>query len=320
MINSRKEALEILGFSSGENPTKEEINKKFKKQAVKLHPDVNKADNAEEQFKKLNAAKEYLENPPQQGPPRGHHWTNSHNVGNPFHGFRTSVMFTSPSPIKVRLPLTFKESVLGTQKTMKFPRLTPCQTCSGQGVKKTEEECEVCDGQGIRVEHRGHITVQIGCNVCHTTGMKLEKCTSCNGEGSETEEAKIDFRVPGGLVNGSVVTLRNSGNIEIQNGRILVGDVHLIAKVEKEAGLSIQGKNVISTIDISLKDALQGADKEVKTILGNKTIKIKPKTKHKDTITIPKMGVELTGDQIVTINVHYPSKVDDLVEFLEKGK
>lgn len=322
MINSRKEALETLGFSTSYNPSLDEINKNFKKKAAKLHPDVNKLENAEDQFKKLNAAKEFLKNPPKQQTSfrAGAPWVNQQDMRDIFTNFRSSVMFTAPSPIKIRLPLSFKESVLGAYKTMKFPRKTPCENCYGQGIQNIEENCLTCDGKGARIQNNGHVTVQTVCSTCRGSGKKSKKCESCEGTGSQTEEAKIDFKVSGGVVNGSTISLKNVGNVEIQNGRILIGDVYLIAKVDKEIGLSIQGRNVISTIDISLKEALQGTKKEVKTILGKKEIKIKPKTKHKDQITIPKLGVEEKGDHIVTINVHYPKNVNNLIELLEKGK
>ena len=49
----KAKALDILGFSTDENPDDKEVKKAFKKKAVKLHPDINKDENAEELFKEL---------------------------------------------------------------------------------------------------------------------------------------------------------------------------------------------------------------------------------------------------------------------------
>ena len=49
---------EILGVSK--NATKDEIKSAFRKKARQLHPDVNKAPDAEEKFKELGKAYETL--------------------------------------------------------------------------------------------------------------------------------------------------------------------------------------------------------------------------------------------------------------------
>ena len=51
---TKNECYEILGVSSSASP--EEIKKAYRKLAMKYHPDVNKAQEAEEKFKEINEA------------------------------------------------------------------------------------------------------------------------------------------------------------------------------------------------------------------------------------------------------------------------
>ena len=61
-ISSKKDYLSILGLSH--NFDDKELKKAFRREARKWHPDLNKNDlNAEERFKLINEAYEYLSDP-----------------------------------------------------------------------------------------------------------------------------------------------------------------------------------------------------------------------------------------------------------------
>ena len=61
-ISSKKDYLSILGLSP--NFDDKELKKAFRREARKWHPDLNKNDlNAEERFKLINEAYEYLSDP-----------------------------------------------------------------------------------------------------------------------------------------------------------------------------------------------------------------------------------------------------------------
>ena len=60
--SSKKDYLSILGLSSDFDD--KELKKAFRREARKWHPDLNKNDlNAEERFKLINEAYEYLRDP-----------------------------------------------------------------------------------------------------------------------------------------------------------------------------------------------------------------------------------------------------------------
>lgn len=313
---NKAEALKILGFASGDDPDDQAIKKAFKKKAAKLHPDVNKAENAEQQFKDLNAAHEYLLNPPPPQP-SFHDFSGRYaGSGGPFadffrHHAGPRVQFSIP-PIHKNIRISFRDSVLGSRQKLTVDKQSRCEGCL----------CKSCGGTG-RFEQTSTsanvmFTQSFPCQECRGEGRKSDGCKTCSGKGVVRQVSEYSINIPGGITNGASMRLRGFGNVESHNGLLFTGDIILTVNVEHDKDMRIQGANVISTIDISLLEAIQGTKRKVRTVLGETTLSIKRNTKHKDTVVLEKHGVEKRGSHIFMINVLYPKDTDKLIEALKE--
>jgi molecular chaperone DnaJ len=305
---NKAEALKILGITD-KDPDDKTIKKAFKKKAVKLHPDVNKSDNAEEQFKELNAAQDFLLNPP--APPQEQF--NPNDFGG-FSGF--SDFFGGPrvrfnvKPILTNTNISFKDSVLGCNKQVKINKKARCEECI----------CKTCNGEGaIRVTIKQRFGVAITTKPCtKCKGMcKDDTCTTCSNSGIVQKTSEVSIKIPGGISNGQRMKLGGFGDVENYSGRFHYGDIILTVNVEHNKDMRIQNMDVISNIDVSLLEALEGTKKKVPTILGEKEILIKKNAKHSDVITLKRHGVNRRGSHVFKINVIYPKDTSKLIDALK---
>ena len=140
----------------------------------------------------------------------------------------------------------------------------------------------------------------------------------CLGKGVIHKTSEFSINIPGGVTNGATMRLKGFGNAENYNGRLFSGDIILIINVEYDKDMRIQDTNVISTIDVSLLEALQGIEKKVRTVLGDAILSINKNTKHKDMVVLEKYGVEKRGNHIFIINVLYPLNTDKLIDALKE--
>lgn len=310
MINSRSEALEALKLDS--SATDEDIKKTFRKLAAKMHPDVSKEPDAEEKYKKISAAYEYLKNPPPQ----------QHTINmNDFVRQANSVFRKRPEPVYVSANIFFKESILGCQKNITLNYESPCIDCNGNGRFKTNRLCSKCEGRGYfeQTSSSGnqHFSIRMACGTCSGAGCEMDKCTKCSGEGSTPDSRQVDIKIPGGIGNGQVMRLRGCGNVYVHMGGFAQSDAFLTVNVKRDPNMRLSGHDVISNIDISLYEAVAGTSKDVKTVLGDASVKIKPGSKNKDQVSLPGHGVNKKGNHIFTLNVKYPKDLEGLVEFLK---
>lgn len=301
-----KEAYSILELT--ETATPEEAKKRYRELTKKWHPDINKESGAEIKFKKINEAYECIKsgkgNDPEPIKYGGSHFERE---------------FVQPTNIKLQTIISFKESIFGCKRDIKFNRISKCGTCNGQGEIAQNNGCVACGGRGQSVTKSGNSVFIQTCNKCMGQSQTTA-CTVCNSEGTLSVNTSVNVTIPGGIVNGNILRLSGMGNYV--NSFLSFDqntDVHLTVHVTPEIGLSLAGMNVISTLDITLLEALQGCSKNVKTIDGNKDIIINPSSKHNDQIVIPKMGVNHLGNQVVILNVAYPKDVSKIIEVLKEG-
>jgi molecular chaperone DnaJ len=324
-----EECYSTLGLSP--NASDDEAKKKYRELSKQWHPDVNKSSESSEKFKKINEAYDRIKNK---------NFQNDHgnfSESNPFQGgmnFNIQDFFnfagfggsSNQSSQKVRnLPeieipigISFKESVFGCKKELSFSRYIKCESCDGNGKRTTNNGCDQCHGIGRITSQKGNMVFTSPCTKCRGK-VSFEKCKDCSEEGSKSTTTTISVNIPAGISND---TLR-LGGIGHFVGNHPFGarhsDVYVHVRVITENDFYLQDGDVMSKLSISLLDALQGCEKQVNTLDGEKTISISPLSKNKDEIIIPKLGVARKGNQKVILNVEYPSNIEGLISQLKES-
>lgn len=332
MINSLEEAYAELELSP--EASSDEVKKAFRSLAKKYHPDTNK-DNpeAEEKFKRINRAKQIIDNPQAElrnsGPPPGH--------GQGFGGFEDIFNMMNmrrhmqrgpkrrPDPV-VHIEMSFAESILGVTKELSFTKYNKCPECNGQTIIVGANKCKKCNGIGAKSHQQNGMIYQEICGVCNGIGKESSPCAKCNGSGTLPEEVTASLKFPGGLRDGQIINARGGGNFmgmqQDMRGQVfpVYGDVQVWVKVlpDSEMSLSEDGEQVISNIGLSLLEALKGKSVKVKTVKGDLTLKVRPKIKNGDEIVAHGYGKEGKGDHIFKVKVEYPEDVSKLIEVLEE--
>ncbi|KAJ5165331.1 uncharacterized protein N7500_007161 [Penicillium coprophilum] len=127
-----------------------------------------------------------------------------------------------------------------------------------------------------------------------------------------TKEVTLEANIKPGLRAGSKIKYRNIGDQE-EGGR---QDVHLIVKEIDHPTFKRSGDNLITTVDLSLKEALTGWDRIVRTIDGKSIRVSKPgPTQPGREERYPGLGMVSSknpkerGDLVVRANVTFPTSL-----------
>jgi molecular chaperone DnaJ len=305
-----KEAYATLEIPEG--ATQEEAKKKYRALSKKWHPDINKDSGAEAKFKKINEAYQCVQNGKGNDPV-----TMPQQQRGAWPGGFTRQQVIQLENVEVTITIDFKESVLGCKKEVKYSRTAKCPTCAGAGEVRLDNGCTECQGRGqVTVMQRGMV-MRSTCTKCQGK-TSIVDCGACKGEGSIRTDASVHVTVPAGVVNGNILRLQHMGNYA---GSVMgIMDQHTDAfchiKVRPMEGLSIEGKSVVTTIEIPLLEALQGCNRTVKTIFGESEIMIPALSRNRDEVIIPHLGVGGVGDQRVILDVQYPQNTTKLIGVL----
>lgn len=321
-----QDACNILGIAPG--ASKEDAKKAFKKKAIEYHPDKNSSEGAEQKFKEINSAYQLIEK----------HGTvpQYSNVGSEFYdhgdhlaeelrrrmnvnfgfgfGFGRPAQFRS-EPIIISVEIPFEIAVLGGKKEVTYERTIKCETCSGGKVSINKIMCSKCGGHGHR--KYGTDERELPCTTCGATGYISNDvtCNECHGSGIKKSIDTLKITIPPGMESGIRLILKGKGNY---NPAVSIYDnVIAVISVLPDHDMHLDNGDVISVIELSLLEALQGTKKTVRTVKGEKTLAFKPKTRHRDTIRVSGFGVPPHGAHTVVVNVSYPDNVDDIIDVLK---
>lgn len=338
---AKKDYYAVLGVSK--NASEDEIKSSFRKLAKQYHPDLHPDDKAAaEKFKECNEAYSVLSDADKRAKyDRGELDMDMGGGYNPFSqggftasglddifdifsnfmggsGSRRSQQQAQGSDISVTLNLSFMEMALGCKKSVELNRNEKCPDCKGTGARDANSyvTCDKCKGSG-RINYQkstlfGVQMVQSECDKCGGSGKIITTaCRSCNGKGIRQRKRVIDFKIPAGVENGAVLTLRGEGNSpRSYNG--INGDLLLIVKVQKSAIFSRSGFDIVCNVPITYSTAVCGGDIEIPTLQGMQVQHINEGTSNGETFRFRGKGIKSargTGDLIVRVTVEVPKYV-----------
>lgn len=341
-MNFLRDYYEILEVEKG--ATGDEIKRAYRKLAKKYHPDLNPNDSeAEKNFKEVNAAYEVLsdDNKRARYDRFGHEGVNGQGGAGGFGGFgdifedifdifgggfggQSQYKRTGPqrgSDLRYNLTIEFEEAIFGVEKEIKIRRTESCSTCQGTGAKAGthKETCSRCHGSGqVRYSQQspfGQIVRTATCDQCGGTGEVIkEKCPSCYGSGTEVKEKKLKVKVPAGVNDDSIISIRGEGEGGLRGGPS--GDLYIYISVKEDELFVREGNNIFLNIPISFTEAALGAEIEVPTLEGSEKYNIPEGTQTGTQFRMKGKGVPHLrssgrGDLYFTVDIQVPTKLTE---------
>lgn len=341
---TQKDYYEVLGVSK--DASSEEIKKAFRKKARELHPDVNKAPNAEEKFKELGQAYEALSDNDKRAMYDRYGHDGLKNAGydsGPFDfgfgdlseilssffggGFsgggqrRRANSPTRGSDLRLDIEISFEEAIFGTEKDVEIQHLVSCNTCHGTGAEpgSTPITCSTCKGVGQIQQTTqtilGHFTQVTTCPHCAGSGAISTPCRVCTGQGRTEETKSINLKIPKGVDVGNKLRVNSEGDAGKFGGP--AGDLYVVIYVQPHKTFQRSGVNLYSDLVISFPQAALGDDIEVETVDGLKPLKIYSGIQSETVITVKNSGVPYLsnsakrGDLFVKIKVETPTNLNE---------
>ena len=303
-----KDLYEILGVSK--DASESEIKKAFRRRARELHPDVNKAADAEDQFKELNEAYDVLSDPNKRaqydrfgtipGAAGGGYGGGSGYVdfddlfgggfggmGDIFSSFFGGQGGQGGRPARkegrdmgVGLRITLEEVARGVEKEIVYDRLAPCPDCKGTGLGENGKvvTCPECGGKGrvvsVQRTFLGDMQTATTCKKCNGTGSSIENpCPECEGQGRVPDRQRVTVKVPAGIRDGQQLRVGGFGEAGIQGAQ--AGDLIVTCRVQPHEFFERDGDDLHGRANISFIQAILGAEIEIDGIMPDEKVQVR---------------------------------------------
>ena len=321
----------------------EEIKRAYRRQARKLHPDVNPSDEAADQFKKIGQAYDVLgdeqkramydqgvdPHAPGGGAGAAGFGAGGFTFSDIMDAFFTGGAAGSQGGPRSRvqhgqdallpLDIDLKTAVFGGDEDLEFDTAVVCSTCHGDGCRPGtgKRTCDVCHGAGqtqqVQRSFLGQVMTSRPCGACQGYGDIIESpCFECDGQGRKRDRRVLSIKVPAGVDTGTRIRL--SGEGEVGPGGGPAGDLYVEVHVAKHDMFQRQGDDLHCSLELPMTAAALGASIPLETLDGVRDISIRPGTQPGDVITLKGLGVtrlrtNSRGDLLVHADVRTPAKL-----------
>jgi DnaJ-class molecular chaperone len=289
-ISSKKDYLSILGLPHDFD--NKELKKAFRREARKWHPDLNKNDlNAEERFKLINEAYEYLRDPIKRNESSDVDTEDDHDDINFKTGFPNFQ--------------DYLDSLFGYEFKPKNYEEYDNESFDDESRNIDNNEFNNFDYPATSPEEPPPVKVDQDIE----TIIELTPDEALSGASILIEledQTVVEVDTPPFAGDGWRLRLENIA----RGGK----DHYLQLKVQTESGLRIDGLRVLYKLELFPHDALLGCAVEVPTLDGNVTLQVPPKSSTGRMLRLKGRGLTFednVGDQYVEILVVIPADIND---------
>lgn len=314
-----KDPYKTLGVPP--SASEDDIKKAYKNLALKWHPDVHTSDKekAEEKFKEISSAYEVLKRNNWRKPPDGFSLNglniNIDSIFDQAFGSRFSEIFGFGNPTGPfgrgrqrrpqmrtgRIAISLEEAYSGCTKDLDVAWLENCEKCDGIGAILKSDYCEHCKGSGQIRSQRGSIFMGVTCKRCNGFGKEIDsKCPDCNGNREVRKSKKVTLNIPPFTPHGATLTPENLLTVVV------------LYKPHPEYELARNMIDISSNATIDVFKAILGGNVKVKTLSGEKIVKIAPTCQPGTILRIRGAGMfrnGYLGDHYVQIKVKLPENL-----------
>jgi len=290
-----KDYYEILGIAR--TASSDEIKRAYRKLAKKYHPDRNKDNDAETQFKLVQNAYNTLKDDIKrkeydqfgaagvgqwQTDPRGqqvYQWGPDSSIN----ANDLEDLFSAFSGTQSHRPSIF-DQFFGKPSP---PR--PVQPTKGRDETK---EIKLTWPQAV---HGATVTVRLG----HSQNNQKES---------------LEVKIPPGVDDAQKIRLRGRGHPGTHGGP--PGDFILLCRVQPHLFFTRQGQDIFLDVPISPAEAVLGAKIEIPTITGTTLLSVPPNTQHGAKLRLRGLGLQKSqgnrqGDFFAVVNIVCPRNLSD---------
>ena len=251
----------------------------------------------------------------------GNNGRGNYGYSSGFGGGRPRKTVRKGTDLRITVKVSLKDIANGVDKKLKIPRLVACAACKGTGAKDGTalKTCTRCGGSGyvssVQQTMFGPQQTQHVCPECGGEGKIIsEQCPHCNGSGVEKKDEIVSFKIPAGVEDGMVLTMRGQGNAPKGGG--VNGDLLIVIQEEKDPKLIRDGQDLIYNLMLDFPTAALGGTAEVPTIDGKARLKIAAGTQPGKVLRLrgkglPKMNSTARGDLLVNVMVYVPENLTD---------
>ncbi len=339
MVRTGKDYYEILGVSREATP--EEIKKAYRQLAMKYHPDRNPGDRkAEERFKEIGTAYEVLSDPKKRDlyDRRGQAglddigfegFQNAEDVfsrfGNIFGDLFGDSFFEGHAraargeDIRLQVTIPFRDAALGATRRLEIQKPAVCPTCHGKGGAPGSPRavCPECRGSGQFQDHASPFGSLFGmsraCPRCRGDGkVPSRACPTCQGAGTSRQKAALEVRIPAGVKDGTILSLRGEGAAAGPGST--PGDLLIQLSVEPDDRFERKGNDLILPVRVMFTTAALGGEMEIPTLRGRAHLKIPAGVQTGTMLRLKGEGIHpaggTPGDLLVRIQIDVPKTLD----------